>query len=398
MTTAATNRGDRPRKIFLVAGEPSGDALGERLMMALAERHRDIAYRGVGGPKMEAQGLTSLFPLSDVAVMGPLMILKRLPRLYKRVHETVAAAVAFDPDVVVIIDSPEFTHPIAKRIRTRAPHIPIVDYVSPSVWAWRSGRARKMKAYIDHVLGLLPFEPDAHKRLGGPLCTYIGHPLAERTAAVRALDPAPLAARLGLDPATPVIVVLPGSRHSEVLRLMRPFGDCLREIVKAGVTPAVLVPVIEHVRADVEAGVEDWPVKPHLLAGESDKWMAFRRADAALAASGTVTLELAVAGTPAVVAYKVDRLIAPILRRVLPKNTPSVVLANLVAGDNVYPELLQEDCTGAHLAEKLLPLLRHTPVRRRQIEGLAAIPARLATAGETPSRMAADIVLAHARP
>ena len=170
------------KRIFIVAGEHSGDVLGGKLIEALkAKADADaFAFAGVGGEHMEAAGLPSIFPLSDVAVMGPAAILARLPKLVRRVYRTVDAALAFNPDAVVIVDSPEFTHPIAKRIRQRRPSIPIIDYVSPSVWAWRPGRARKMRPYVDHLLALLPFEPEAHARLGGPACTYVGHPLIER--------------------------------------------------------------------------------------------------------------------------------------------------------------------------------------------------------------------------
>src|SRR5215468_6653564 len=185
-----------PRKefrLFMVAGEPSGDALGGKLMAALNGRcRRRIHYLGVGGPEMSAQGLVSQFPLADIAVMGPGAIVPRLPKIVRRIYQTVNAAVAAEPDAVVIIDSPEFTHPIAKRIRRRRPLIAIVDYVSPSVWAWRAGRARKMRRYIDHVLALWPFEPDVHERLGGPACSFVGHPLIERHPWIAAIDPAPL--------------------------------------------------------------------------------------------------------------------------------------------------------------------------------------------------------------
>src|SRR5690606_20333333 len=199
--------------------------------------------------------------------------------------------------------SPEFTHPIARRIRRRCPQIPIIDYVSPSVWAWRPGRAKRMRRYIDHVLALLPFEPDAHRRLGGPPCTYVGHPLIERRAWLDALDSAPLTERLGIDREQPVLVVLPGSRSSEVERLMQPFGDTVRLLHARGLANQVIVPAVPHVRPFIEEAVADWPVRPHLVEGEEDKFRAFKLATAALAASGTVTLELAIAGTPAVVAY-----------------------------------------------------------------------------------------------
>ncbi len=387
----------RPLKLFLVAGEHSGDALGERLMMALKDgADAPIKFTGVGGPGMERQGLASLFPLADIAVMGIPAIVRRLPRIVQRVYQTVFAAVADKPDAVVIIDSPEFTHPIAKRIRRKLPSVPIIDYVSPSVWAWRPGRAPKMRTYIDHVLALLPFEPAAHERLGGPPCTYVGHPLSERMAALRALDPAPLRARLDLNPARPVLVVLPGSRRSEVGRLIEPFGDAIGELLGCGIEPSVIVPTVDHVRPQIEAGIKNWLVRPQLVDGEDDKLMAFHLADAALAASGTVTLELAVCGTPAVVAYRVDRLIAPLLRRTLPVNTTSVVLANLVAGENIYPEFLQENCTGRLLSAALQPLLFDSAERRKQIERLKKIPERLAISHGTPSSRAAEIVLSYA--
>lgn len=390
-----TRRAGEPMRVFLVAGEHSGDALGARLMAALKSRLGPyVAYAGVGGELMREQGLESLFPLADVAVMGPLSILPRLPRIVRRVHQTVDAAIAAAPDVVVIIDSPEFTHPIARRIRRRAPEIPIVDYVSPSVWAWRPGRAAKMRRYVDHVLALLPFEPDAHERLGGPPCTYVGHPLIERRAWLDSLDPAPLAERLGIARNQPVLLVLPGSRTSEVGRLMQPFGDTVRLLRERGVSPQVIVPAVPHVRGQIEAALADWPLRPHLVEGEEDKWRAFRLATAALAASGTVTLELALAGTPTAVAYKVDALAARL--RFLVK-VPSIVLANLVLGENAYPEFIQEDCTPDKLACAIAPLLMDSPERRRQLELLARVPDRLATAAATPSDAAAEIVLACVR-
>jgi lipid-A-disaccharide synthase len=390
----APSPGPSELRLFLVAGEHSGDALGAKLMAALNRRFMGrIRYLGVGGQAMEREGLVSQFPLEEVAVMGPLSILKRLPRIVRRVYGTAGAVVAGEPDVLVIIDSPEFTHPIARRVRRRRPHIPIIDYVSPSVWAWRAGRARKMRRYVDHVLALLPFEPAAHLRLGGPACTYVGHPLIERLEWLEALDPRPLSQRLGLDPRRAVLVVLPGSRPSEVGRLMEPFGDAVRSLLEKGPAPEVIVPAVSSVRALIEEGLKSWPLCPHLIEGEDDKFRAFKLAAAALAASGTVTLELALAGTPMVVAYRVDPLAAR-LRFLL--KVPSVVLANLVLGENAFPELLQEACTGERLAGALLPLLAETPERAAQVEALARIPGRLRIEGPSPSDAAADIVLRYA--
>ncbi len=384
----------RELTLFLVAGEHSGDALGAQLMTTInAGRRARVRYLGVGGPLMEAAGLVSQFPLSDVAVMGPLAILKRLPRLVRRVHQTANAAVAAEPDAVVIIDSPEFTHPIAKRIRRRRPDLPIVDYVSPSVWAWRPGRAPRMRRYIDHVMALLPFEPAAHLRLGGPPCTYVGHPLIERYAAWQALDPAPLAERLGLSRARPVIVVLPGSRRSEIERLMTPFGTAIEHLLAAGRLPQVIIPTLPHLRPLLDAQLRSWPLAPHIVEGEADKIAAFKLATVALAASGTVTLELGLAATPMVVAYRVDRVAAQLQFLV---KTPHFALANLVLDERAFPELMQDDCTPEKLAEALTRLIDDEATRRQQLAALARIPEIMKLAVGTPSEAAAAIVLSHA--
>ncbi len=385
---------DRPLRLYLVAGEHSGDALGAKLMAALdASFGDDIQYAGVGGPLMEAEGLASLFPLSDVAVMGPVAILKRLPLLVRRVKQAAHAAVAAAPDAVVVIDSPEFTQPIAKRIRRRLADVPIINYVSPSVWAWRPGRARRMARYIDEVMALLPFEPDVHRRLGGPHCTYVGHPLIERHAAMQSADARALADRLGIAPGADVLVVLPGSRRSEVERLMAPFGETVSRLTQRFPSLEVVIPTVPHVRALVAAKARDWAKAPHLLDGEADKFAAFRLARAALAASGTVTLELALAGTPMIVAYRVDAVAARL--RFLVK-TPHFALANLVLDERAFPELMQEDCEPGKLAVAIGGIIEDGPERRRQLAALARIPDLMHLDDGTPSHAAARIVLRHA--
>ena len=395
---------ERPLRLFLVAGEHSGDALGAKLMAALkTQAPTGVTFAGVGGAGMAHEGLASLFPLDEVAVMGPVAILQRLPSLVRRVHQTVDAAVAWNPDAVVIIDSPEFTHPIAKRIAKRLPGVPVIDYVSPSVWAWRPGRAKKMRRYIDHVLCLLPFEPEVHQRLQGPPATYVGHPLIERLDWIRGLDPSELAGRLGLMPGRPVLIVLPGSRASEVGRLMQPFGAAIAGLVARIGPVEILIPTVPSVRALVEDGVGQWPAQAgcaqiapeRFLLDETDKFKAFRLARAALAASGTVTLELALAGTPMVVAYKVEPL-ATVLRFML--NTSSIVLANLVLGRNAFPELIQENCTGDKLGAALCQVMvEGSSVRAEQLAGLAEIGARMRLAnGQAPSAAAAGVVMTHA--
>ena len=390
------SRPSRELRLFVVAGEHSGDALGGRLMAAVnAERRGRVRWLGVGGPAMQAEGLSSQFPLDEVAVMGVGAILRQLPRLVRRVNQTATAAIAARPDAVIIIDSPEFTHPIARRIRKRRPDLPIIDYVSPSVWAWRPGRARRMRAYVDHVMALLPFEPEAHAHLGGPACTYVGHPLIERLDWLSALDPAPLAARLGLAPTRPVLLLLPGSRRSEVARLLEPFAGTIERLAgMPGPAPEIVVPTVEHVREMVEGHARGWAIRPHVVTGETDRWRAFKLARAALAASGTVTLELALAGTPMVVAYKVEPLMAPFLRRMIVART--VVLPNLILGEHAFPEHLQEECTPERLASTVAEVMADGPLRRRQLEALAEVPRRMRLERGTPSEKAASLVLSHA--
>ena len=377
----------RPRTIWLVAGEDSGDQLGAKLMRAVRDAAPEVAFGGVGGEAMAEAGFVSLFPLDDVAVMGYLPVLARARTLLRRIRETAEAVVRARPDVLVIIDSPGFTHAVAKRVRKAAPGIPIIDYVSPSVWAWRPWRAKGMRAFIDHVMALLPFEPDAHLRLGGPPCTYVGHPLIERLPDLRPTDPERLRRA-----ATPYsLVILPGSRRSEIERLMPVFGQALERVARALPVEAVLPAVTRH-RALIERLAATWPAPVRIVTGEAEKYAAFRSARAALAASGTVTLELALAGVPMVVAYKVSRAEEVIARRLI--QVPTIVLPNLILAENAMPEFVQADCTPGRLAEALSPLLTGGPDRDAQSAALSRIDDRMRLPGvDTPSRAAARIVL-----
>jgi lipid-A-disaccharide synthase len=347
-----------------------------------------VEFVGIGGAAMTSEGLRSPFPINDLAIVGPAAVFQSLPTILRRIRETADLVCDLQPDVVVIIDSPDFTHRVARRVRARSPSIPIVDYVSPSVWAWRPWRARSMRRYIDHVLALLPFEPAVHERLGGPPCTFVGHPLTEK---VHSLRPGREDAQRR-DAEPPVILVLPGSRKSEIRRLLTAFGDTIARL-SAEIGPLeVVLPTIEHLYDDVMREAAAWPAWPRVVMSEAEKHAAFRIARAALAKSGTTTLELALAGVPMVAAYKVSAPEAWIARRLI--RVPSVILANLVLGENVVPELLQEACTPDRLASALLPLIGNTPERRHQLNAFARLDAIMKIESAHPSERAAEIVLA----
>jgi lipid-A-disaccharide synthase len=379
---------ERPRKVFLIATEESGDRLGANLMKVLRQRLGDaVQFEGVGGRAMAREGLTSLFPIEELSIIGLAAVARQLRKILRLIKQTAAAVTESSPDILVIIDSPDFTHRVARRVRAGDPKIPIVDYVSPSVWAWRPGRARAMLSYVDHVLALLPFEPEAYRRLRGPPCSYVGHPLTEQLAQLR---PGP-AEQQRRDEAPPVLLVLPGSRRSEIRHHMAVFGQALGRLRNAGTAFELVLPTMPHLQEAVAKALKGWPIQPRVVIGEQEKRAAFRIARAALAKSGTVTLELALSGVPMVTAYRTGSAEAWILRRAIKVN--SVILANLVIGDNVISEFLQEECTPEKLSVALREVLGNTALRRKQIEAFAKIDQIMSTGNAPPSARAADIVL-----
>jgi lipid-A-disaccharide synthase len=374
-------------KVFLVATEESGDRLGAALMRALKTKlGQAVEFRGVGGYEMAAEGLPSLFRIDDLAIVGISGIAQALPMILGRIRETVRAALQERPDVMVIIDSPDFTHRVARRVRKANPAIPIVNYVSPSVWAWRPGRARAMRRYVDHVLALLPFEPKVHKELGGPPCTYVGHPLVEQIDELR-----PNAAETQQrSTGTPLLLVLPGSRKNEIKRLIEPFGRAVERLAKTVWPLDIVIPTTPHLQDIVVRETAHWPLRPKIVVKREDRRAAFRRARAALAKSGTVTLELGISGVPMITAYKVSGLEAVIARRLI--RVPSVILTNLVLGENAVPEFIQTECTPEKLSAALAPLLRDSPERQKQLTALARLDGLMEIGTAQPARRAADIV------
>jgi lipid-A-disaccharide synthase len=379
----------RPLNLAVVAGEASGDALGAGLVETLQSRGVAVSLSGVGGDKLGQAGLRSLFPHSDIAIMGIAAVLRRVPLLMRRISETAAAVIASRPDLLLTIDSPDFSLRVAKKVRAAAPAIPIVHWVCPSVWAWRPWRARKMKPHVDRIMCLLPFEPEELRKLGGPAGTYVGHPLIERLADLRPRAPADIAARA--DAQSPEIVVLPGSRRSEATQLLDVFGEAAAVIATRFPHARFVLPAVDHLHSLIADAVRGWPTPIAVVSGEAQKLATFRRARAALAASGTVTLELALAGVPTVAAYRVAQWEAFIARRLI--RVPSVLLPNLILGRNVMPELLQEDCAADEIANRLSALVDETSERTQQLAAFAEVETRMRGDGASPSQHVADEIM-----
>ncbi len=378
----------RPLTIMVSAGEPSGDALGAGLISALRRLRPDVKIVGVGGPAMRAEGLVSFFDIAEIAVMGISEVLPKLRTIFRRIKQVAAFALRVKPDVIVLIDSGDFHHRVARRIKAADPSLKVVKYVSPQVWASRPGRAAGMKDYLDHLLCLLPFEPAFYEPYGLP-ATFVGHPALERAGLIEGGNA--LRRRLDISPDAKVLCVLPGSRRIEVTKLLPVFKETVARI--AGDVPGLvcLLPTVRNVEARVRAGASDWPVPLHILSDTDARFAAFDTADAAIAASGTVTTELALAGVPMVVAYKVGAVTAAIWKRLV--NVPHITIANLVIGRRAVPEFIQEQATPDALAAALKPLLTDGQAIEAQKSALAEAVGKLGTKGNGPSRRAAEAVL-----
>ena len=386
-------------RLFLVAGEPSGDRLGGALIEGMRALGVAPELAGVGGPAMAAARLASRFPMEELSVMGIAEVLPRLPNLLRRIRETAEAVVAMRPDALVTIDSPDFSLRVARAARKRLPELRTIHYVAPSVWAWRPGRAAKMAEVVDHVLALLPFEPP-YMEAAGMSCDFVGHPVAAEPQASPA-EVAALRAELAIAPGQPVLALLPGSRRGEVTRLAPIFAEVARRLRALRPELAVIVPAApavvglldERMRAD-EAG---WP---HVLdprgfdasAWEARKRTAFAAADVALAASGTVSLELAAAGTPMVIAYDANPLTVWMVRRLVRIDTATLV--NLVTETRAVPEFLG-DCTAQAIVPAVEALFADPGIAAAQRAASARAMALLGRGGEPPGVRAARSVLAH---
>lgn len=386
---------DHAMKLFLIAGEPSGDKLGAALMAGLRQIAPDVEFHGIGGPQMQAQGLVSLFPMEELSVMGLAEVLPRLRSLFRRRDEAAQAILDLKPDALITIDSPDFCLRVAAKVK--ASHtLPVIHYVAPSVWVWRAGRAKKMARHVDHVLALLPFEPP-YMQAAGMTCDFVGHPVVAEPAPIPA-DVAALRTELDIPAGNRVLAVMPGSRQGEIARLAEPFGATIGLLSRDDVS--IVVPTVGHVHDQVVEAVARWPYRVHLLdprpfspeEAEARKRALFHMADAALAASGTVGLELGMAGCPGVVAYKMSPISTFLIRRMV--KTKYVNLINILLDRPAVPELLMESCVPDSIAAALRPILDKPEVAAAQRAALLEAMAMLGTAADAPGLRAARSVVA----
>ena len=385
--------------IFILAGESSGDRLGAALIRRLREETGGaVRISGVGGEAMVAEGLESVFPMQDIAVMGFVEVVPHLRRIHARMKQATDAVLETQPDVLVTIDAQVFSGLLAKRIKRAAPDTTLIHYVAPTVWAWKPWRARKLAKYLDRVLALFPFEPPYFEK-EGLSCDFVGHPVVERVSRLPSDAGYNLRAELGITPDAKILLVAPGSRRSEISRLGRPFGDTARILAEHYPELEIILPVAGAVADDVRAMAAEWPSKTHILdprelpfeEAENRKFSAFAAADFALAASGTVTLELAAFRVPMIVGYRMPKFNEFILRRIMTVDTGTLV--NIIIGEKVVPEFWQDDCSGDALAGGLRHLMENEEARNNQVAGFNRAFDALGESDAPPSKRAAQSVL-----
>ncbi len=369
------------RVVFLIAGEPSGDRLGAALMAGLKSLSPEVRFVGVGGPLMQAEGMESLFPMEELSIMGLVEVLPKYLHLKRRIAQTAEAVGALRAEALITIDSPDFCLRVAALVKAARPDLPVIHYVAPSVWAWRPGRAAKMARVVDHVLALLPFEPP-YMQAAGMTCDFVGHPVVAEPVA-RAEERAAMAGE------GPLILALPGSRRGEVTRLAPVLGQVMGRIKAVHPTARVALPTVRGVAALVRDLVKDWPIAPEIIEDAGRKRAAFAAADVAIAASGTVSLELAANACPMVIAYDMNPITLWLMRRAALIDT--VTLVNLVSETRAVPEFIGPRCRADLIAPEVLRLLAEGA--GAQAEAMRVTMARLGRGGEPPGLRAARSVL-----
>ncbi len=386
MKLAATDPMGRPLRIFLIAGEPSGDALASRMMAGLkAKTDNVIEFFGVGGPLMEEEGLESLFPMDELTVMGIAEVLPKIPTLLKRINQTVKAAQNIQPDLFITVDAPDFSFRVARKLKSTS--FPKVHYVAPSVWAWRPGRARKIAKLYDHLLTILPFEPPYFEK-EGLSSSFIGHSVIECGADQGARQK--FRKTHNLPNEAPVLMLLPGSRRGEVMRHLPVFKEAVERVTARHPNLVITVPVIGKSSGLVRDHLSDWNIRAIVVEG-AEKYDAMASADVALAASGTVGLELALARLPSVIAYKMHPITAWLAKKLVKVEYANLV--NILENREVVPEHLQEDCVPEILAPSVIGLLENQTKCALQLEGYQSAMTALGYGGEAPGERAAEVVL-----
>lgn len=375
-------------KLFILAGEASGDKLGAALMSGLKTLSPDVQFSGIGGPGMIAAGLQSQFDMSELSIMGLVEVLPKYFHLKRRIRETADAVIAQNPAALITVDSPDFSLRVAKLVKEARPDLRCIHYVAPTVWAWRPHRAKKMAQWIDHVLALFPFEPP-YMEAAGMRCDFVGHPVVSEPQATRD-DATTFRARHNIAADTPLVLTLPGSRNGEVTRLSPVFGDSLIRFAETHPNMRVVIPTVAHLHARVQELVAEWPGQPILLdpADALSKRAAFAAADIALAASGTVSLELAASKTPMVIAYNLTWLSRQIVKRRLLIDTATLV--SLVTDTRTIPEFIFEYCRSELIAPALVATLAQPDA---QFAAMADAITALGQGGEAPGLRSARAVL-----
>nr|WP_155096096.1 lipid-A-disaccharide synthase [Paracoccus aestuariivivens] len=373
----------------MIAGEPSGDNLGGPLMAGLKSLDQEAGFIGVGGPSMAAQGLDSLFPMEELSVMGLVEVLPKYRQLNARISQTALAIAEAQPDVLITIDSPDFCLRVAREARALMSSLRTIHYVAPSVWAWRSGRAQKMAKVIDHVLAILPFEPP-YMQAAGMTCDFVGHPIAAEPVA-SAADGRAFREAHEIAPDAPLILCLPGSRRGEVARLGPRFDEALMQLRDRVPEIRVVIPTVRGVANLVRDMTKRWPTAPVVVESPEERSAAFAAANLALAASGTVSLDLAANDVPMVIGYDV----APISRAIIGflLKTDTVTLVNLVSETRVVPEFLGRKCQAGPMSKALYELIENQAAQAAQHEAMALTMQRLGRGGEAPGLRAARSVM-----
>ncbi|HYD19756.1 MAG TPA: lipid-A-disaccharide synthase [Patescibacteria group bacterium] len=377
-----------PLRIFIVAGEASGDLLGANLMRALHLARPDTVFYGVGGKRMAAEGLTTLFPMEELSVMGLAEVLPRAIGIMKRIRQTASEIVKTKPDAVITIDSPDFCFRVVRKARPRTVGTPFIHYVAPSVWAWRPGRAEKVSKFLDHLLTLLPFEPPYFEK-HGLSATFVGHPVIERE---NRGDGDRFRQKHGLKPEQPILCMLPGSRMSELSRLLDKFSDTADIVLRNKHNAVIVIPTLPNLRETIDKFFVGKGINPILVYNEDEKFDAFAASVIAIAASGTVSLELAVSDTPHIIAYKLSPVSAWMAKKLV--KTPYVNLVNILLKRPVVPELLLEQCEPGPMSKELLRLMGDKDARVAQLMDFREALVKIGLGDpETPGQKAAAAVL-----